>query len=263
MENKKFSLKQVFNKSLSLLNGNWLKAMLSSLMQFGVFLIVFLLTNSLMISLISWAIFLPTQTAFMINIADENVHLENVFNLGRQWLTYVLLAIVGVISYLCGFVLAIIPAIVLFINFAFVFELAFQDKIDVLSAFKKSHQISKGYRPKILAVGLIYLFILLILVAFCILIAMLVGLCLNTNSYLLYVWGTFAGLSLYLLLVVPVQVLTVSNLKNEILKDKELSYVKPEEPNIDANKDVEDNEKVIEQPEKEEVDQTDPTDLIV
>ena len=151
----------------------------------------------------------------------------------------------------------------MFINFAFVFELAGQTDSDVFGVFKKSSQIAKGYKPQILWIGLIYLFILLILVAFCILIAMLVGLCLNTNSYLIYVWGAFAGIGLYLILVVPVQILSMSNLKNEILKDKELSYVKSEEPNINENKGFDDNVKNEEETEKEEVDQTDPTDLIV
>ena len=263
MEKKNVSIKQVINQSLSHFNGHWHKALLSSLLQFGVFLIVFVLTNSILLSAISWAIFLPTQTAFLINIADENVHIENVFKLGRNYLTYILLAIVTILCYILGFIIAIIPAIILFINFAFVFELANKTDSDVLGVFKKSHNIAKGYKSNILWLGLIYLFIFLILVAFAVLIAMLVGLCLNTNSYLIYVWGTFVGVALYLILVTPVQILSMSNLKNAILKDKELNYVKCEQTS-DDNEIVKTTETddIVENIEELD-DNNDLTDLIV
>lgn len=214
MENKKISIKNVFNQSTKQLGANWQKILLSSLLQFGVFLLVFLLTNSLVISFASWFLFLPTQTMFVKNAKDENVKVEHVFKLGGGFLTYLLVAILCAICYVFGFALAIVPAIIFFVNFAFVFEYAKDN--DLLASFKKSHETAKGYRPKLFGIGMIFLFILLILVALCILFAMLVGLCLNTNSYMLYVWGAFAGFCLFLIFVNPVLILTLSNLKNQI-----------------------------------------------
>ncbi|MGN1221713.1 MAG: hypothetical protein ACI4TT_00590, partial [Christensenellales bacterium] len=228
MENKKISIKDVFNQITKQLGADWQKILLSSLLQFGVFLLVFLLTKSLVISLASWFLFLPTQTMFVKNSQDENVKVEHVFKLGSGFLTYLLVAILCAISYVFGFALAIVPAIIFFVNYAFVFEYAKDN--DLLASFKKSHETAKGYRPKLFGLGMIFLFILLILIAFCILIAMLVGLCLHTNSYMLYVWGSFAGFCLFLIFVNPVMILALGNLKKQIEKDR---LLKAENDNTD------------------------------
>lgn len=272
MENKKISIKDVFNQSTKQLGADWQKILLSSLLQFGVFLLVFLLTKSLIISLASWFLFLPTQTMFVKNAQDENVKVEHVFKLGANFLTYLLVAILCAISYVFGFVLAIIPAIIFFVNFAFVFEYAKDN--DLLASFKKSHKTAKGYRPKLFGLGMIFLFILLILVAFCILIAMLVGLCLHTNSYMLYVWGTFVGFCLFLIFVNPVMILAVGNLKNQIEQDK-LLKAESENANDEDAKDeqagqeaensenAEQIQSINTQNDKSNDEDVDPTDLIV
>ena len=265
MESKKVSIKEVFNKSMAYLGANWKKAFLSSIIQFGVFLVVYLLTSSFIVSLISWTLFMPTQTAFLINMADENVKVENIFKLGSRWVTYLLLAIFCVVCYMLGVVLAIVPAIILFVNYAFVFDFAKDN--DIFNSLKQSHQTAKGFRPKLLALSLIYLFILLVLIAFSILIAMLVGLILNTNSYLLYLWGTFVGFCLFLVLVSPVMTLSINHLKKSIIEVKQfnsLNKIENDEETIENEVEtIKQNDEVENSSDDTEDIETDPTSYIV
>lgn len=269
MKNKNVSIKSVFNNSMTKLRANWTTVFLSSLLQFAVFGVLFLLTNSLMISLIGWILFLPTQSLFLNNVDNENCKFEQVFKIGKNVLTYLLLAMLSVICYVFGFALAIVPAVLIFINYAFVFD--FVREYDLKTSIQKSRELAKGYRPKLLGISLIYLFIFLVLVAFGVLVAMLFGMWLNTNHFMLYIWGVFGGISLFLICVAPVMILTINEFKQAILKDKEEKQNKPEnvteqpeqtneQPKAEAEQEnLINNQEIITQ----EPEQGDPTDLIV
>lgn len=262
MENQKISLKKIINQSLSMMGGNCAKAFASSLLQFFVFLAVYLLTNSIVLSFVAWAVFIPTQTAFLLNMAENKVKPENIFNLGKNWLSYIALAIVCTICYLVGFVALIVPAFVFFVNFAFAFQITFENNLGMLEALKQSKSEAKGYRGKILLIGLIYLFIFIILVALCILLAFLASLCIQMSNLLIVQIGIFVGSSLFVIFVAPVAILSLANLKDAIAKHRLIQYLNGSE---DQSKPQQEQTKTEEQQQNnsETENIVDPTDLIV
>ena len=268
MENQKFSIKKVINQGIVSLRGNCAKAFLSSLLQFSIFLIAYILTGSLIISSISWALFLPTQTAFMLNISDNDAQVERVLKIGKNWLTYVVLAVICTFCYVMGFVALIVPAFVFYVNAVFAFEIAKDNSVSAFEALKQSHQIAKGYRKKILAIGLIYFFILILAIVLSTLLVLLVSLFVSMSDVVIVKIGILGGLALYMIFVMPVNLLTISNLKGAIEQDKLLKSLEQNEQdaqdknNLEENVEVEVAEPVDLDNQKSDTDD-DPTNLIV
>lgn len=214
MKQNKISIKSVINQSLEMLKGSYSKAFLSSLVQFSMFLATYLLTSSILLSTIVWLLFLPNQIGILASLKN-GAKIEDLFKKSFNWKTVVCLAIICTLCYVFGFVLAIVPAILFFVNFAFVAEFA-QQGADVHNAFAQSKKLAKGYRGKILLFGLIYLFILLIIVALTILLTLLVSYVIPMANFHIYSIGSFVGIGLFLIFVAPLQTLGIRCLKNAI-----------------------------------------------
>ena len=178
------------------------------------FLGVYLLTNSVLLSTIVWLLFLPNQIGIITNLKN-GAKIEDLFKKALNYKTALCLAIICTLCYVFGFVLAIVPAILFFVNFAFIIEFAKQGA-DVHTAFAQSKQLAKGHRGKILLFGLIYLFILLIIVALSILLALLISYAIPMTNYHIYSIGSFVGIGLFLTFVAPVQTVGIHCLKNAI-----------------------------------------------
>jgi membrane protein implicated in regulation of membrane protease activity len=249
-------------------NGSARKMFISSALQYCVFLIVYLLTRSYIISFVVWGLFLPTQCVFMSNAKDENVHVEHVFSLGRNWLTSLLISILCVLCYAFGFALLIFPAFIFFANYAFVFELANDGDTKLLDAFKKSKEISKGNRGKITEVALIFLFILILLVGFGILLTWTLSLFIIPLKPLFCYVGIVLGVSVYLIFVVPVEILTMSNLRRSIensksdIENDETQQNETEEAEVVMAHIVDDDSSSSASEKLDDRDDKDPTDLI-
>lgn len=233
MINKKFSLKHVFNQSIASTNGNIKKIFVSSVLQYLCFLIAFIITNSVLVSFVVWALFLIGQTYFLKNI-NNGAKLEDVFKLGRSSLTALLTAMIFISLSGIGFVLLIAPAIIFIANYSFVFEVSAENNNGVLSNFKKAQEIAKGYRLKAAAVTLIFLLILIFMLGFGVLVAFLINMIYSPIRVLLD--GLFIGTSLYLIFAVPVQLMVSIKLKEEIENSKKALQIEQQDNKQDVKK---------------------------
>ena len=274
MKEKKLSLNNVISNSVEALKGNYKRVIAVSIMQYMIFLITYLLTYSFMISFAVYALFVPSTFLFLSDL--QNAKAEWVFKIGKSLATAILISFLFVFVFGVGLVLLIFPAVIFFANYGLVFEEAKNGDKDVLAAFKSAKERVKGYRGKMALLCLTFLLLLILFVGFGILIAWLFSLFMPAltiyssfifsfvNIPLFYYIGSFLGISLFLIFVMPFGFVTVSKMKEAIEQDRlhqeELKQQEPKEEN-EAPKVIElGQEKVEEQPEKKEDDN--PPDYI-
>ena len=274
MKEKKLSLNNVISNSVEALKGNYKRVIAVSIMQYMIFLITYLLTYSFMISFAVYALFVPSTFLFLSDL--QNAKAEWVFKIGKSFATAILISFLFVFVFGVGLVLLIFPAVIFFANYGLVFEEAKNGDKDVLAAFKSAKERVKGYRGKMALLCLTFLLLLILFVGFGILIAWLFSLFMPAltiyssfifsfvNIPLFYYIGSFLGISLFLIFVMPFGFVTVSKMKEAIEQDRlhqeELKQQEPKEEN-EAPKVIElGQEKVEEQPEKKEDDN--PPDYI-
>lgn len=230
MEGKKFSLKNVVSNAISFTNGKYKKIFALSIMLYMIFLLTYFLTKSFMVSFVVYSIFLPTSVLYFNNPIEKNA--ESVFKIGKSLLTSLLISLLFVFTFGMGLILAIFPGIIIFANYALVFDEAKEGNVDALTAFKNAKQNVNGYRGKMALLSLAFLLILILLVGFGILLSWLCSLFMPTLTYsssfiwsfltipLFYYVGTFLGVSLFLIFVLPIELLAISKMKDEIEMDK-------------------------------------------
>lgn len=244
MEGKKFSLKNVMSNAISSMNGKCRKIFAVSIMLYMMFLISYFLTRSFIISFVVYSIFLPSAILYFNNPVDKKA--ESVFKIGKSLLSVFLISILFVFTFGMGLILAIFPGIIIFANYALVFDEAKNGDVDAISAFKNAKQSAKGYRGKIALLSLAFLLILILLVGFGILLSWLFSLFIPALTYnSSFIWsflilplfsyvGAFLGVSLFLIFVLPVELIAISKIKDEIDSDKlyKLSVKDEDEPSV-------------------------------
>ena len=117
-------------------------------------------------------------------------------------------------------------------NYALVFYVAGKENVGVIDSLKQAREKVKGYRGKIAWLSVIFMFILILLVGFCMLVAWLFSLftpMLAMNATFLfsfvqiplfYYVGAFCGISLYLIFVLPIKLICTVNATKAIEQDK-------------------------------------------
>ena len=266
MEEKKFSLKNVITKAISSTNGKCRKLFSVSIMQYMLFLVAYLLTRSFLISFVVYAIFLPTAIKFYLNMDEGKA--ENVFKIGKSLVTALLISLLFVFVFGMGLILVIFPGIIFFANYALVFDEAKNGDKEVLQAFRDAKESAKGYRGKIALLSLAFLLILILLVGLGILIGWLFSLFIPALNYsssfiwsflilpLFYYVGVFVGVSVFVIFVLPVELIAISKLREEIAQDKLFKEAEAERAAQEAAKAEGDSaeagaEKEVKKPEEE------------
>ena len=237
MEGKKFSLNDVISTSITSFNGSCRKAFASSIIQYVAFLLTYLLTNSLLISFTVYAIFLPSQIKFLNNLKDAKI--EDAFKIGKKVVPALLLAMLFVAIFGTGLVLLVVPGVLVFVNYALAFDYANEN--DIHDSFKKSKETLKGYRGQMLLMFLSFFLILILFVGFSILLSWLLSLIFPiltvqstfiwsfVTTPMFYFVGAFVGVSAFLIFVLPVELVAISNMKGAIAQDKLYKEAKKEE----------------------------------
>ena len=230
MKEKKLSLNSVISNSIESLKGNYKKVVAVSIMQYMVFLLTYLLTYSFMISFAVYALFIPSAFLFLSDL--QNSKAESIFKIGKSLTTAILISLLFVFVFGMGLILLIFPAVIFFANYALVFEEAKQGDKDVLSAFKSAKESVKGYRGKMALLCLTFLLLLILFIGFGILVSWLFSLFIPAltvyssfiwsfvNIPLFYYVGSFIGVSLFLIFVMPFEFVSVKKMKEAIEKDR-------------------------------------------
>lgn len=230
MKEKKFSLNSVISNSVEALKGNYKKVLAVSIMQYMVFFITYFLTTSFLISFAVYALFVPSTFLFLSDL--QNSKAECVFKIGKSLTTAILISFLYVFVFGVGLILLIFPAVIFFANYGLVFEEAKQGDKDVLSAFKSAKESVKGYKGKMSLLCLTFLLLFILFVGFGILVAWLFSLFIPAltvyssfiltfiNVPLFYYVGSFLGLSLSLIFVMPFEFVAVSKMKEAIEQDR-------------------------------------------
>ena len=222
MEEKKLSLNSVISNSVEALRGNYRKVLAVSIMQYMVFLLTYVLTYSFIISFAVYALFVPSVFMFLSDLRNSKA--ESAFKIGKSITTAILLSFLYVFVFGVGLLLLIFPAVIFFANYGLVFEEAKHGDKDVLAAFKSAKENVKGYKGKMALLCLTFLLLLILFVGFGILIAWLFSLFMPAltvyssfvlsfiNVPLFYYVGSFLGLSLFLIFVMPFEFVSVSKI---------------------------------------------------
>ena len=257
MEGKKFSLKNVISNSIEQMHGKCRRIFAVSIMQYMLFFLPYLFTHSLMISFCAYALFMPGVFRFLSNL--DVCKAEDAFKFNKGFVTQMLISLLFVFAFGVGSILLIFPAVIFFANYALVFYEAKDGEKDTLSAFKEAKQQAKGYRGKLALLCLSFMLILILLVGLGILLSWLFSLfipALNIEtsfvwSFLLlpmfYYVGTILGVSAFLIFVLPVELIALSNIKGAIEQDKLYKSVKEEEEQKAKMKDEENAKKESEE----------------
>lgn len=239
MKDKKFSLKSVITESIGNFNGVAGKIILSSVIQYLTFLLTYLLTKSLLISFVVFALFLPTQVKFLKDAKNQSV--EIAFKMKKTLGTNLMISMFFVFVFGVSALLFIFPAVIFFANFALVFDVAEREGLGVFESFKKAREEVKGYRGKMALICLIFFLLLLLFVGLGVLLMWAFSLFIPalTANYgfiwsfvripMFYYVGTFVGVSAFLVFVLPLELLCVSNVKKAIDADKKFNESVKEE----------------------------------
>lgn len=264
MDFEKYSTKNVINKSIASCNGVYRKVLVASIIQYVAFLATYILTQSMLLSFIVYLVFVPAQAKFLADMKNENIN--DVFKVKSKFGNYLILSmffafVFGILS-----ILLIFPAIIFLANYALVFEVAGKENMGLMESLKTAKEKAKGYRGKLAWLCVVFMFILLLLVGFCLLISWLLSLALPTLTGAIglmfgiiaipsfYFVGAFTGISLFLIFVFPIQLICFSNaakamesdkkymdqVANEVLK-KETKEETVQQENAEESKEKEDN----------------------
>lgn len=279
MEGKKFSLKAVINQSIASMRGNCSKIFASMTLQYVAFLLVYFFTHSFLISFVVYGLFLPSQVKFLKQVQNGS-KFEDVFRIGKNFVTALVISMLFMFIFGVGLALLIFPGIIFFANYALVFDIAGENSGDALASLKLAKSRVKGYRGKMAWLAIIFLFIAILMIGLGMLFAWLFSLFIPTltvNSSFVFSFltlplfcyvGLLVGLTMFLIFVLPIQLIAISNMYGAIEQDKLYNASKQEEPQnagevaekIDQ-KDVEVKEpKSADKP--DDRDEGDPTDLI-
>ena len=118
MKNKKLSLKSVINDSIASTNGRLGAIFAMSTLHYLAFLITFLITRSILLSVFVWSIFINGVSKYLANLGDAKF--EDAFRFNKaNFLTVILSSILYMFIAAIGFVFIIFPAIMIFSNFVF------------------------------------------------------------------------------------------------------------------------------------------------
>lgn len=266
MDFEKYSTKNIINKSIASCNGVYKKVLVASLIQYVAFLITFILTQSMLISFVVYVLFLPAQAKFLTDAQNGNVN--DVFKIKSKFGNYLLLSMFFTFIFAVLGALLIFPAIIFLANYALIFEVAGKENLGLVESLKLAKEKAKGYRGKIAWLCVVFMFILILLIGFCMLMSWLLSLILPTLAGAIgvmfgifaipsfYFVGAFIGVSLFLVFVLPVELICISNAAKAIESDKKYMEQVAEE--------VLKEEPVEEKPEKEDETKKDdePTDYI-
>ena len=142
-----------------------------------------------------------------------------------------------------------------------------------MESLKLAKEKVKGYRGKIAWLCVVFMFILILLVGFCMLMTWLLSLALPSLANAIgvmfgifavpsfYFVGAFAGISLFLVFVLPVELICISNAAKAMESDKKyMEQVATEVLNEESAKEQEDNKEPKKEDEKKE--DENPTDYI-
>ena len=246
MEGKKFSLKSVISSGIEQMHGKCRKIFAVSVMQYMTFLLPYLFTSSLMISFAVYVLFMPGIIKFLGDV--EQFKAEDAFKFNKSFVTQLLISLLFVFAFGVGCVLLIFPGVIFFANYALVFQQAKNGDKDCLTAFKDARTLAKGYRGKIALLCLVFMLLLVLFVGLGILISWLFSLFIPALTYgysfiwsfviipMFYYVGTILGVSAFMIFVLPVELLAISNIKGAIEQDKlykssqEKSKQEPEKP---------------------------------
>jgi flagellar basal body-associated protein FliL len=149
---------------------------------------------------------------------------EEVFKIEKYTLSIALSMILFIAAGSLGFVLLIIPGILFLVNFAFVpIIFASDKKQSVFDYYKQSHEEVKGYRGKLLWLILIFFFVLVLLYGLGVLLSFLFGLIFPIWALTNSIWfvGAEMGLVVFLILILPVLLVTLTDFRNAVLLDRE------------------------------------------
>lgn len=262
MEERKLSLKNIMTETISSINGKCRRVFASSTMQYVAFLLTYFFTRSFLISFVVYALFIPSQVAFLKDVNGSAV--ESVFKIGKRFVPSLLISMLFVFVFGAGIACVVVPGVIFFANYAFVFDVASEGEQDCMNCFKQSRELAKGYRGKVTLLFLIFLLALSLCIGFTTLLFWLFSLFIPALTYsaslvwsfvnvpLFVYFGIFVGVSAFLIFVLPVELLAISNLRGAIENDKIAKSMAKEADNSKAK-----------EPEKvnsEDVDITPPSD---
>lgn len=262
MTENKISLNEVVNKSLNDINGQKKKFLLASIVQYTLFLLTYFLTHSLIISFVVYSIFLPSQTKFLNNL--RNGKIEDVFVIGKKIVPYLLLSLFFTFMFGIAFVALIFPMVIFFANYALVFDVKSNEDLPLFETLKEARNRVNGHKKQMAWLCLAFLLMLLLLIGFGILLMGLLSLLfpsLSINSNFIwsfvnipafYFWGTFIGTSIFMIFVLPFELICISNFGKQIdeLKNnppkEEVEIVSPDKITVEEKE-----EPVEEKPQQE------------
>ena len=254
-KSEKFQIKAVISKSVVQTSGHKGKILLASMLQFLAFFVVLMLTRSYFLSLAVYAIFIPGQIKFLMNLSDSKV--ESVFALGKNWLTTILIAFAFAFVSEIGFLALIFPAIIFWANYGMVFSVS-NNGADVKQNFDDAKARVKGHRGKMATIYLIFLLIFALFAGFGMLVTWLFSLfmpmltvqsefCVFFTAPAFCHFGALLGLCLFLIFAMPVVLLTVTNCGGAIASDRLLAeskkQTKDDTTDVDGNSIFEDEQK--------------------
>lgn len=228
MEGKKFSLKSVLSHSTETVFKSKAKIFLASIIVYVAFLLVYLITKSLLASFVIYGIFTTSFVCFLKNL--ENKKVENIFEFNKKTLKNLLLSMFFVFIFAILSFLFLVPGVIFFANFS----LAFCDDgdDDIFEKLKNARQKVNGYKVKMGLLSLIYIFICLLCVGisimamwlFSLFIPMLtigtslIWLFINVPMFVFY--GVFVGVSIFMIFVMPLLLESLVKFEEEIETDK-------------------------------------------
>lgn len=230
MDLEKYSTKNIINKSIASCNGVYKKVLVASIIQYVAFLITYILTQSMLISFVVYLVFLPAQVKFLADMKNENVN--DVFKIKSKFGNYLILSMFFAFVFGILGLLLIFPAIIFLANYALVFEVSGKENVGLVESLKLAKERVKGYRGKLAWLLIVFMFILLLLVGFCLLISWLLSLAFPTLAGAIglmfgvfaipsfYFVGAFVGISLFLIFVLPVELICISNAAKAMEADK-------------------------------------------
>lgn len=223
MKNKSLSVGAIIEKALKKLDNKALKVFSVSLLYSLIFVVSYLLTGSVVVSSIAYLFFYAGYILCVNKIANgENSKVEEMFYIQKSSLTILLVMAFFVAVTGIGLALLIVPGVLFLVNFSFVSLNYNEDKNkSVFDYYKQAHEEVKGYRGKMLWLILIFLFTAILLSGLGILVAFLLSLIFPIVRIFMWTSGVGVGLFLFAVLVLPILSVSLAELRNAILKDKE------------------------------------------
>lgn len=222
MKKHAFSFTNISNEAVNNLTGKWKKVYCSTLLLLAITILAFVVSWSFIFAGAVLLLFIGAEVVYIHSLSSSNPkNLEDVVNIKKWNATTVIVPIILALATIVGFLLLIVPGIIILMNYQFVFQvMAENPDAKCLEVFKLAKEKAKHYRWKMFWVNFVFCFFLLAFVSVGICLLVLIAFLFRLNMMYCIWIGLMLGLSFAFLIMFPVYCESVTVMYNTITEDR-------------------------------------------